>query len=90
MCVCTLQDKVYKSHKKTFQEMYIYVGMANHEKQPKQEWDDIHFPHIAIPTSFYIINIEVCVLLEYVCINFVHRWCVLWVLEASFCEVAVQ
>ena len=20
---------------------------------------------------------------------FVHRWCVLWVLEASFCEVAV-
>ena len=33
--------------------MYINVGMANCEKQPKQERDDIHFTHIAIPTSFY-------------------------------------
>ena len=38
---------------KTFQEMYINVGMANREKQPKQERDDIRFTHIAIPTSFY-------------------------------------
>ena len=27
--------------------------MANCEKRPKQEQDDIHFTHIAIPTSFY-------------------------------------
>ena len=42
----------------------------NHENRPKQlEWDDIHFTHIAIPTSLYIFfNIEVCVLLEHVCI----------------------
>ena len=33
--------------------MYINVGMANREKRPKQERDDIHFTHIAIPTSFY-------------------------------------
>ena len=38
---------------KTFQEMYIDVGMANCEKRPKQERDDIRFKHIAIPTSFY-------------------------------------
>ena len=38
---------------KTFQEMYINVGMANREKRPKQERDDIRFTHIAIPTSFY-------------------------------------
>ena len=38
---------------KTFQEMYINVGMANCEKRPKQERDDIRFTHIAIPTSFY-------------------------------------
>ena len=38
---------------KTFQEMYINVGMANCEKQPKQERDDIRFTHTAIPTSFY-------------------------------------
>ena len=38
---------------KTFQEMYINVGMANCEKRPKQEQDDIRFTHIAIPTSFY-------------------------------------
>ena len=37
---------------KTFQEMYINVGMANCEKRPKQERDDIRFTHIAIPTSF--------------------------------------
>ena len=36
-----------KSHKKTFQEMYINVNRA------KQERDDIRFTHIAIPTSFY-------------------------------------
>ena len=29
--------------------------MANCEKQPKQERDDIRFTHIAIPTSFDII-----------------------------------
>ena len=40
---------------KTFQEMYINVGMANCEKRPKQERDDIRFTHIAIPTSFYIL-----------------------------------
>ena len=39
---------------KTFQEMYINVGMANCEKRPKQERDDIRFTHISIPTSFYI------------------------------------
>ena len=33
--------------------MYINVGMANCEKRPKQERDDIRFTHIAIPTSFY-------------------------------------
>ena len=42
---------------KTFQEMYINVGMANCEKRPKQERDDIRFTHIAIPTSFYIFKI---------------------------------
>ena len=41
------------SHIKTFQEMYINVGMANHEKRPKQEQDDIRFTHIATPTFFY-------------------------------------
>ena len=43
-----------KVTEKTFQEMYINVGMANCEKRPKQERDDIRFTHIAIPTSFYI------------------------------------
>ena len=58
--------------------MYINVGMANCEKRPKQERDDIRFTHIAIPTSFYIFcNIEVCVLLERSYINFIHRLCVL-------------
>ena len=42
-----------KVTEKTFQEMYINVGMANCEKRPKQERDDIRFTHIAIPTSFY-------------------------------------
>ena len=37
--------------------MYINVGMANCEKRPKQERDDICFTHIAIPTSFYIFKI---------------------------------
>ena len=37
--------------------MYINVGMANCEKWPKQERDDIRFTHIAIPTSFYIFKI---------------------------------
>ena len=41
-----------KVTEKTFQEMYINVGMANCEKRPKQERDDIRFTHIAIPTSF--------------------------------------
>ena len=30
----------------------MYIGMANREKRPKQERDDIRFTHIAIPTSF--------------------------------------
>ena len=58
---------------KTFQEMYINVGMANREKRPRQERDDIRFTHIAIPTFFC--NIEVCSVGT--CINFVRRWCVL-------------
>ena len=45
-----------KVTEKTFQEMYINVGMANCEKRLKQERDDIRFTHIAIPTSFYIFN----------------------------------
>ena len=76
-----------KVTEKTFQEMYINVGMANCEKQPKQERDDIRFTHIAIPTSFYI---EVCVLLEHVLISYTGGVCYLWVLEASFSEVGVQ
>ena len=64
------------SNRKTFQEMYINVGMANCEKRPKQERDDIRFTHTAIPTSFYIFcNMEVCSVGT--CINFIHRWCVL-------------
>ena len=74
--------------------MYINVGMANCEKWPKQERDDIRFTHIAIPTSFYIFkiicSIEVCVLLEHVLISYTGGVCYLWVLEASFCEVGVQ
>ena len=46
-----------KVTEKTFQEIYIKVGMANCEKWPKQERDDIRFTHIAIPTSFYIFKI---------------------------------
>ena len=42
---------------KTFQEMYTNVGMANCEKRPKQERDDIRFTHIAIPTSFHCMPI---------------------------------
>ena len=34
--------------------------------------------------------IEVCVLLEHVLISYTGGVCYLWVLEASFCEVAVQ
>ena len=30
-------------YKVTFQEMYINVGMANCEKRPKQERDDLRF-----------------------------------------------
>ena len=58
--------------------MYINVGMANHEKRPKQERDDIHFTHIAIPTSLHFLkpcNIEVCVLLEHVCISYTGGVC---------------
>ena len=46
-------QKMAETTEKTFQEMYINVGMANCEKWPKQERDDIRFTHIAIPTSFY-------------------------------------
>ena len=49
------RDKYIQVTEKTFQEMYINVGMANCEKRPKQERDDIRFTHIAIPTSFYIL-----------------------------------
>ena len=42
--------------------MYINVGMANREKRPKQERDDIRFTHIAIPTSFYIFLISILVI----------------------------
>ena len=35
---------------KTFQEMYINVGMANCEKRPKQEWDDIHIAILFYPS----------------------------------------
>ena len=37
---------------KTFQEMYINVGMANCEKRPKQERDDIRFTHTGHPYIF--------------------------------------
>ena len=64
--------------------------MANCEKRPKQERDDIRFTHIAIPTSFYILKIiEVCVLLEHVLISYTGGVCYLRVLEASFREVGV-
>ena len=64
--------------------------MANCEKRPKQERDDICFTHIAIPTSFYILKIiEVCVLLEHVLISYTGGVCYLRVLEASFREVGV-
>ena len=77
----------YKVTEKTFQEMYINVGMANCEKRPKQERDDIRFTHIAIPTSFYIL--KMCVLLEHVLISYTGGVCYLRVLEASFREVGV-
>ena len=81
-----------KVTEKTFQEMYINVGMANCEKRPKQERDDIRFTHIAIPTSFYILFVilKVCVLLEHVLISYTGGVCYLWVLEASFREVGIQ
>ena len=41
--------------------MYINVGMANCEKRPKQERDDIRFTHIAIPYIFYYFVILKCV-----------------------------
>ena len=61
--------------------MYNNVGMANREKRPKQERDDIRFTHIAIPTSFYVLfcNIEVCVLLEHVLISYTGGVCYLYV-----------
>ena len=52
--LCALSGTQAKVTEKTFQEMYINVGMANCEKRPKPERDDIRFTHIAIPTSFYI------------------------------------
>ena len=58
---------------KTFQEMYVNVGMANCEKRPKQERDDIRFTHIAIPTSFC--TIEVRVLLQHVLISYTGGVC---------------
>ena len=47
---------IIKSHRKTFQEMYVNVGMANREKRPKQEREDIRFTHTVTPTSFYIFH----------------------------------
>ena len=65
--------------------VYINVGMANCEKRPKQERDDIRFTHIAIPTSFYIfVIIWKCVLLEHVLISYTGGVCYLWVLEARW------
>ena len=37
----------------------------------------------------HVTCIEVCVLLEHVLISYTGGVCYLWVLEASFCEVAV-
>ena len=34
---------------------YTIYRDGKSRKQPKQERDDIHFTHIAIPTSFYIL-----------------------------------
>ena len=56
--------------------------MANCEKRPKQERDDIHvrFTHIAIPTSFCILvfcnvgGVEVCIMAG------VHWMCYMYVL----------
>ena len=57
-----LSNRNYKVTEKTFQEMYINVGMANCEKRPKKEWDDIRFTHIAMhPYIFLHFFIEVCV-----------------------------
>ena len=69
--------------------MYNNVGMANREKRPKQERDDIRFTHIAIPYILFC-NIEVCILLEHVLISYTGGVCYLWVLEASFREVRVH
>ena len=80
MLTLTLWVHAHKVTEKTFQEMYINVGMANCEKRPKQERDDIRFTHIAIPTSFtFFCNIEVCVLLEHVLISYTGGVCYLWV-----------
>ena len=49
---------ILTSRMKTFQEMYINVGMANREKRPNQEQDDIRLTHIAIPTFFYFVILK--------------------------------
>ena len=38
---------MFKVTEKTFQEMYINVGMANCEKRPKQEQDDIRLSTVS-------------------------------------------
>ena len=47
-------------------------------------------PSLHLFTFKFFCNIEVCVLLEHVLISYTGGVCYLWVLEASFCEVAVQ
>ena len=68
---------VIKVTEKTFQEMYINVRMANCEKRPKEERDDIHFKLF-------------CVILKCgSCWNVYDTGgvCYQWVLEASFRNV---
>ena len=48
--------------------MYRDVGMANREKQLKQERDDIPFTHIAIPTSFFFFLLSLMMFMECVCV----------------------
>ena len=47
--------------------------MANHEKQLKQERDDIPFTHIVIPTSITLF-MECMLSCVGMCVCFVHRW----------------
>ena len=69
--------------------MYINVGMANHEKRPKQERDDIRFTHIAIPTSFY--NLLFCTQVHGVCCEcFESKLHAKWQSNAVFHFIIIQ